>query len=232
MGSESNIVFCGSSQTVPKNALHLRMLQLLFYLWNFLPTQICFTYAFVCMFTTRAVRRCFCVGAVPTALLLLCPTQLLSSSILNVDVTCAGLISTTPLFLAYFDAVLLPTALQDSIWALLWPYVRVHVQNRHLKDMRVTYLVVRPMLDICKDVAFAHIDVLFLVAFQFYLKSNSRVARSVYGCPWKQLLIKLYLHWFHIAVSEIVNSWRNGKQRNRDKNNRCIRVCFWKYTGT
>lgn len=80
MGSESNMVFCGSSQTVPKNALHLRMLQLLFYLWNFLPTQIGFTYAFVCMFTTRGVRRCFCVGAVPTALLLLCPT-LMSHSV-------------------------------------------------------------------------------------------------------------------------------------------------------
>lgn len=122
MKSESNMVFCGSSQTEPKNGLHLRILQLLFYLWNFLPTQICFTYPFVCVFTSRVVRRCFCVRAVPTALLLLCLTQLLSSSILNVGVPCAGLISTTPpLFLAYFIALLLPTTLQDSsIVTTIW----------------------------------------------------------------------------------------------------------------
>lgn len=138
MESESNMVFCGSSQTEPKNDLHLRILQLLFYLWKFLPTQICFTYPFVCVFTSRAVRRCFCVRAVPTALLLLCPTQLLSSTILDVGVPYAGLISTIPpLLLAYFNAALLPTVLQDFIWALLRPYVWVHVQNRHLKGRRV-----------------------------------------------------------------------------------------------
>lgn len=50
----------------------------------------------VCVFACRAVGRCFCVRAVSTSLFLTCSAQIFSSSILNMGVPYAGLVSATP----------------------------------------------------------------------------------------------------------------------------------------